>query len=41
MFKVLLKKQMQEVFKSYFYNSKTNTARSAQSTVLRFIGLWL
>lgn len=38
MFKVLLKKQMQEVFKSCFYNSKNNTARSAESTVLRFAG---
>ena len=33
MLKVLLKKQMQEVFRSYYYNAKTNTARSKAGTI--------
>ncbi len=33
MLKVLLKKQMQEVFRSYYYNAKTNTARSRVGTL--------
>lgn len=28
MLKVLLKKQMMEIFRMYFYNQKTNKARS-------------
>ena len=33
MLKVLLKKQMMEVFRSYYYNAKTNTARSKLGTI--------
>ena len=34
MFKTLLKKQIYEVFKSWFYNARTNKKRSTLSTVL-------
>ncbi len=37
MFRVLLKKQFTEIFKSYFYNPKNNTGRSSRSTVVMFI----
>ena len=37
MFRVLLKKQFTEIFKSYFYNPKNNTGRSGRSTVVMFI----
>ena len=36
MLKVLLKKQMTEVFRSYFYNRKTNKARSKGSRIALF-----
>ena len=37
MLKVLLKKQMAEVFRSYFYNRKTNKARSKANSIVLFI----
>lgn len=37
MLKVLLKKQMAEVFRSYFYNRKTNKARSKANSILLFV----
>ena len=37
MLKVLLKKQMAEVFRSYFYNPKTNQARSEAGKILMFV----
>ena len=37
MLKVLLKKQLAEIFRSYFYNAKTNKRRSVGSTVGFFI----
>lgn len=37
MFRILLKKQFTEIFKSYFYNPKNNTGRSGRSTVVMFI----
>ena len=36
MLKVLLKKQMAEVFRSYFYNRKTNKARSKANSIVLF-----
>lgn len=42
MIKVLVKKQLYEIFRGYFYDSKKNKARSVVSTVLfilLFIGL--
>ncbi len=40
MFKILLKKQMTEIFRSYFYDAKKNKKRSMASTVM-FIILYL
>lgn len=37
MFKTLLKKQLMEIFRSYFYNSKKNTARSKGGTAGLFL----
>ncbi len=37
MLKVLLKKQMAEVFRSYFYNRKTNKARSKANSIVLFV----
>lgn len=37
MLKVLLKKQMAEVFRSYFYNRKTNRARSKGNVIVLFV----
>ncbi len=37
MLKVLLKKQLAEVFRGYFFNRKTNKARSKANTVFMFI----
>lgn len=37
MLKVLLKKQMAEVFRGYFYNRKTNKARSKTNSIVLFI----
>ena len=33
MLKILLKKQMAEVFRSYFYDAKKNKARSKGTTI--------
>ena len=38
MFRILLKKQMTEIFRAYFYDAKKNKKRSVFSTVLF---LWL
>lgn len=40
MFRILLKKQMTEIFRGYFYDSKKNKKRSTASTIL-FLGLYL
>lgn len=37
MLKTLLKKQMMEIFRGYFYNSRKNEARSKSSTVVYFV----
>ena len=37
MLKVLLKKQMMEVFRTYFYDAKKNRARSRSATILWMI----
>lgn len=37
MLKTLLKKQLMEVFRSYYYNPKNNTARSKAGTVWMFV----
>lgn len=37
MLKVLLKKQMADVFRGYFYNRKTNKARSKTNSIVLFI----
>ena len=37
MLKVLLKKQLTEVFRSYFYNPKTNQARTSGSMIAMFV----
>ena len=37
MLKLLIRKQMMEIFRSYFYNAKKNTARSKASTILMFL----
>ncbi|WP_407384946.1 hypothetical protein [Ruminococcus sp.] len=37
MLKVLLKKQIAEVFRSYFYNRKTNKARSKANSIVLFV----
>lgn len=37
MLKILLKKQLGEIFRSYFYNEKKGKSRSAASTVMFFI----
>ena len=37
MLKLLLKKQLTEVFKGYFYNAKKNKKRSKVGVVLYFI----
>lgn len=36
--KLLIKKELQQIFKSYFYNTKKNKARSKASTILCFLG---
>ena len=36
MFRILLKKQMTEIFRAYFYDAKKNKKRSVFSTVLFF-----
>ena len=36
--KLLIKKELQQIFKSYFYNTKKNKARSKASIILCFIG---
>lgn len=44
MFRILLKKQMTEIFRAYFYDAKKNKKRSVFSTVLFFgfsLFLWL
>ena len=33
MLKVLLQKQLAEIFRTYFYNAKTNKARSRGATI--------
>lgn len=38
MVKLLIRKQMMEIFRAYFYNAKKNTGRSKASTILLFIG---
>ena len=38
MTKLLIKKELQQIFKSYFYNTKKNKARSKTSIILCFIG---
>ena len=38
MTKLLIKKELQQIFKSYFYNTKKNKARSKASIILCFIG---
>ena len=37
MLKVLLKKQMTEVFRAYYYNPKTGKARSRGGTIARLV----
>ena len=37
MFKALVKKQLTEIFRSYFYNAKKNKARSKGSTILMLL----
>ena len=37
MLKVLLQKQLAEIFRTYFYNAKTNRARSRGATVAYFL----
>lgn len=37
MLKILLRKQMAEIFRAYLYNAKKNTARSKASTILMFL----
>ncbi len=37
MVKILLKKQFTEIFRTYFYNQKTNKKRSLKTTVLYFV----
>ena len=37
MLKLLVKKQLTEIFRSYFYNAKKNTARSKAATVALFL----
>lgn len=37
MLKTLLKKQIMEIFRGYFYNSRKNEARSKSSTVVYFV----
>ncbi len=37
MLKILIKKQMGEIFRQYFYNPKKNQARSKMSTILWFV----
>ena len=42
MLNVLLKKQMAEIFRSYFYDAKKNTARSKAATtayIVLFLGI--
>ena len=41
MLKLLVKKQLMEVFRAYFYNAKKNTARSKGSRILMFGGFIL
>ncbi len=41
MLKVLLKKQMMEIYRIYFYDAKKNTARSKTSVILRFASFML
>ena len=35
--KLLIRKQMTEIFRAYFYNPKKNTAVSRTSTILKFV----
>ena len=37
MLKILVKKQMAEIFRSYFYDSKKNKARSKGATAAYFV----
>ena len=37
MIKLLVKKQLMEIFRSYFYNTKKNTGRSKTGTILYFL----
>ena len=37
MLKILIKKQLMEIFRQYFYDAKKNKARSKTSTTLWFI----
>ena len=37
MLKVLVKKELAEIFRSYFYNAKKNKARSKGATVAYFV----
>ena len=37
MFRLLLKKQLYEVFRSYFYDSRKNKARSKGSVIFMFV----
>lgn len=41
MTKLLIKKQLQEIFKQYFYDAKKNKARSKFETILYFLGFCL
>ena len=41
MLKVLLQKQLAEIFRTYFYNAKTNKARSRGATIAYLVGFAL
>ena len=41
MVKILLKKQLGEIFRAYFYNSKTNKPKSKAATIACFVGFGL
>ena len=41
MLKVLLQKQLAEIFRTYFYNAKTNKARSKGATIAYLAGFAL
>lgn len=38
MTKLLIKKELRQIFRAYFYNTKKNSARSKTSTILCFVG---